>query len=310
MKLNLAVTNKCNMKCKTCNIWRVYQSQPELAKKELKLADYEDFFKVHNHWNWVSFTGGEPFLREDLANIVSIALESCDGLHTISIPTNGYLTETVISQVLKILSNAKLSSLFISISLDGLKTIHDSLRGVNGSFKHAIDTFNKLCYIKDNRLKVHLEYVISKYNQGELPKVIKGLSLTANDFILTVAQNAFFYHNECQDVKPAEDALKSDVEWFLYHFKVRSPDELVQWMFLRHVITGSRIPCFAGRNSFYVDPYGTVFPCVFVPKVLGSIKDGVKDHFNPNPECQCYTPCESYFALLLNFPTSFLTLIR
>jgi len=304
-KLNVAVTNKCNMRCKTCGIWKIYQREPELANKELRIGDYEEFFKVHSAWNWISFTGGEPFLRDDLIDIMLTAYERCKGLHVISIITNGYLTEKIVDSVQEFLSETKLPSFHFSVSLDGLQSVHDLIKGRVGPFEHAVATFRKLQKINDNRLKVHFEYVISKFNQGKLPELINHLNLTPNDFILTIAQNAFFYQNRFWEVKPNEDALNSDIRWFLSRFKIRSSHDIGQWLFLKNVIKRRRIPCIAGKNSFYMDPYGKIFPCIFVQRQIGAIERNVINTFEPDPNCRCYTPCESYLSLLLHLPEAF-----
>lgn len=308
-KLNVAVTNKCDMRCKTCGIWKICQSQPELVEEESKVGDYEEFFKAHNDWNWISFTGGEPFLRKDLVDIVFAAYERCKGLHTISIPTNGYLTEKVEDDVQEILLETRLPSFYVSVSLDGLQDLHDSIRGVDGAFEHAITTFTNLRKIESKRLKVHFEYVISKFNQGKLPELINSLNLTPDDFIITIAQNAFFYCNESWEVKPDKDALNSDLRWFLSHYKIRSTHDMGQWLFLNSIIKRGNIPCVAGRNSFYMDPCGKIFPCIFISRQIGSIGDDVISPFKPNPRCRCYTPCESYFSLLLHLPEALSNLI-
>jgi MoaA/NifB/PqqE/SkfB family radical SAM enzyme len=62
-KLTFAITNKCNLKCKTCNIW---QRKPE---NELTFAEIDKFFAANNYFNWIDLTGGEIFLRKDLPDI-------------------------------------------------------------------------------------------------------------------------------------------------------------------------------------------------------------------------------------------------
>lgn len=304
-KINIAVTNKCNLRCKTCYVWKMYQDHPELASKELTIYDYENFFERLNFWSWISFTGGEPFLRNDLADLALVAIEKCRGLHTVSIPTNGFLTDTIVEQVEKILRESNIPSLYVNVSLDGLQELHDFSRGVNGSFEHALNTYKSLKEIDDHRLKMHFEYAISKLNQGKLAEVVKVLNLDPSDFVLTIAQNSFFYGNEATDVKPKAELLKKDIKWFLRHLKPHTIHDLAQSIFLKHVIEGKTILCIAGRNSFYMDAYGRIFPCLLVERQIGSVKKGIGVPFAKESECRCYTPCESYFALLLDWPREF-----
>ena len=91
IKLNISVTDRCNMRCRTCRIWK----KNKINSSEMNLKDFENIFKKFNKTCWLSLTGGEPFLRKDLYEIVDISLKECKNLHTISIPTNGFLTFTI-----------------------------------------------------------------------------------------------------------------------------------------------------------------------------------------------------------------------
>ena len=63
-KLNFAITWRCNLKCKMCNIWMKESSN------ELKLDEIEEFVEKSPYFSWVSLTGGEPFIRMDFVDIV------------------------------------------------------------------------------------------------------------------------------------------------------------------------------------------------------------------------------------------------
>jgi len=291
LKINLAVTDMCNMKCKVCYIWKK-------PKNDLSLNDFRAIFRKFKGLNWISFTGGEPFLRDDLVDIIDIAMKECSNLHTISIPTNGFFTKKIMKDVKRVLKS-DIPSLYVSISLDGLENVHDSVRGVKGSFKKAVNTFELLKNLGDRRLKVHFEYTISRFNEGRLPETVKALG-KPEDFIISIAQNSFYYANEGEKVKPSKKSLHSDIEWFLSNHKGRSIHDFATRMFLKSILEGKKIPCVAGKNSFYIDTKGEIHPCIFINKRLGKVNEDIRE-FN-YPGCRCYTPCESYLSLLLNAP--------
>jgi sulfatase maturation enzyme AslB (radical SAM superfamily) len=299
-KLNLSVTNECNMKCKICNIWKTYFNKPQQSRKELSLSDFDTFFKKFNYWNWISFTGGEPFLRKDLADIVIDVIENCKKLYIISIPTNGYLTDKIVKDVKKILKT-NIPSFYISISLDGPKQFHDKNRGLRNSFNHAVKTFKKLKRIKDKRLKVHFEYTISKFNQGKLSEFINNSEFSANDFFITIAQKSYFYKNLNIDCIPDKIILNDDIKFFLSEYRINGFHDLGQWVFLQYLLKDKKIPCVANKNTFYMDPYGKIFPCILIQKQVGDTNNGITEFFKKDTECSCYTPCESYFSLMLNY---------
>lgn len=285
------------MRCKTCNIWK------KTKNKDMSLNYLKTLFEKFRNLSWLSLTGGEPFLRDDLVEIVYLALNKCPALHTISIPTNGFFTEKILNDINEILKS-DVPSLYVSISLDGLEKVHDWIRGIEGSFKRAVRTFKLLKKIKDKRFKVHFEYTISKFNQGLLPQTVERLG-SPEDFIITIAENSFFYGNIEKEVKANEKLLYSDIKWFLSRHRGKSIHDFATRIFLKSILEKKRIPCVAGKNSFYVNNKGEIYPCIFVSKKLGTINDTKISKFN-YPKCRCYTPCESYISLLLNIQKYFL----
>ena len=72
-----AVTYKCNSKCSTCSIWKRYLEKGSLAKKELSIGEIQNFLDspILKKLKAVNLTGGEPFLRNDLVELIK-AFES------------------------------------------------------------------------------------------------------------------------------------------------------------------------------------------------------------------------------------------
>ena len=60
-KLAMALTYRCNLRCKICSIWK--KTEPP----ELTLAEIRNLFLASNKFSWVALTGGEAFLRDDMA---------------------------------------------------------------------------------------------------------------------------------------------------------------------------------------------------------------------------------------------------
>src|SRR5262245_45391991 len=91
LKVNLCVTYWCQYRCKTCNIW---QRKPtdELTTDEL-LA----FIGRNRSINWLDLTGGEPFLRPDFGEVLEAALRDWRQLAVVHFPTNGFLTDRIVS---------------------------------------------------------------------------------------------------------------------------------------------------------------------------------------------------------------------
>jgi molybdenum cofactor biosynthesis enzyme MoaA len=78
MIANFAVTYKCNSRCKTCSIWKYESNQRELAINEIRdflTSNKELFRKIKT----IQITGGEPYLRDDLDQVVKVKIGRASG---------------------------------------------------------------------------------------------------------------------------------------------------------------------------------------------------------------------------------------
>jgi len=103
-KINFAITSGCNSRCQTCNVWRKFRKNPEVVKNDLSLKEIEKIFKtLPKNIIWLSLSGGEPFLRDDLVLICKKAIENIPDLCLISIPSNGLLEKNIVEKTKQIL---------------------------------------------------------------------------------------------------------------------------------------------------------------------------------------------------------------
>ncbi len=86
MEACLIVTYRCNARCYMCNTW-----QHPSRKSEEFSSDLLD--KIPEGLKFINITGGEPFLRDDLDQIVRMALKKTKRL---VISSNGYFTRRII----------------------------------------------------------------------------------------------------------------------------------------------------------------------------------------------------------------------
>ncbi|MCF8451263.1 MAG: GTP 3',8-cyclase MoaA [Taibaiella sp.] len=98
--LRLAVTDRCNLRCFYC--------MPEHGLDWLSRTDllsYEEMLRictllVKNGISKIRITGGEPFVRKDIMSFIA-ALSTLNGLHELTITTNGVLTAPFIPELKK-----------------------------------------------------------------------------------------------------------------------------------------------------------------------------------------------------------------
>lgn len=138
------VTNRCNLRCQHC-----FNRTVGVGTDELSLAEIEKTLHSFNGKPLftVSFSGGEPFLRDDLAQIVSLFV-LIGKTYMFMIPTNGYETARVIPTVEAIARRHRKTAFRVNVSLDGLPEEHNAIRRNPDSFRRALDTIKGLQSLK------------------------------------------------------------------------------------------------------------------------------------------------------------------
>jgi len=158
------VTARCNLTCEQCNIIYANSDVRECTLDEIKrIADNFASMGVAI----VLLTGGEPFARKDLPEIIR-AFES-RGVH-VRMQTNGFASEDQIAKAVE--AGGK----DISISLDSLNpVIQDKINGeFNKSWHQALKAmalFTKYLPIKDSFAS--LGCVFQPQNMADIEDVIK-----------------------------------------------------------------------------------------------------------------------------------------
>ena len=298
-KLDISVTHRCGMRCKTCSVW--HGDDSEKKKLEMNPSDYVDFFKKNNKWKWIGFTGGEPFLRSDLEEIVEAAAGYCPDLLLVSVATNGSAPDRILNFASWFTKAYPRILLQLSVSLDGGELEHDRLRGRAGSFKSALRTFKLL---QDSAgcspmLRVTVSYTISTMNAGSLAKFSDVTGLKSEDIQVAPATISYRYmHTGREEIFPEPALLQRDLAWMNENLP-RRLENLLQLLFLRACFSGRRVPCLAGRGSFHMEPDGGINPCVLINERIADHRVfDAETKFTPSRECRCFTPCETYPALL------------
>lgn len=163
----LEVTGKCNMRCRYCiyNDHYIYQrsfNKKDMTKDIAKKAI--DYINEHGSENVsITFYGGEPLINFDLIKwSIEYALSIIKNKKiTFSLTTNLTLITDEIADYLSSIPN-----LFLVVSLDGPKEIHDSYRILadkRESFSKAIDGLKVLCkwYNKRNKKELVINSVFT-----------------------------------------------------------------------------------------------------------------------------------------------------
>ncbi len=139
--ITLFVTWRCNAKCIMCDIWK------KKDHDEMSVLELERIFSQLEKIDAIRISGGEPFLRTDLAEIVNL-IDKHVSPKIIHITTNGFLTTQIVETMRKINNPAKIH---IKISIDDIGENHDKIRGIPKAYDMAMETVRKLSELRDEK---------------------------------------------------------------------------------------------------------------------------------------------------------------
>jgi len=285
INITVSITNKCNSRCKTCNIWKMDKK----SESELNFAEFEKIFKSLGKAYWFTVSGGEPFLREDVADICRAISVHCTP-KIINIPTNATLPEVIEKRTKEILQNIKKTNIIVNLSLDGVGPKHDEMRGRKKNFELFLETYKRLNELKGafKNLKVGVHTVLSTYNLNELETIynfVKGLK--PDSHIFEVAEQRVELNTVGRGITPDPEDLSAVINNIMdaiQHDYIESGEFLIRLIhcfrleyydIIKRTLKEQRqiIPCYAGYASCQISPYGDVWACCIHCKSLGNLKD-------------------------------------
>lgn len=316
LKISFAVTYKCNLRCKMCNIWKKSLPQEEMSVKEIG-----DFFKNASKFYWIGITGGEPFLRPDLPEITDIILTYSKRLNAIHFATNGQLAGKIVNVVRCIRKKNKKLKIVFTVSVDGPPDLHNEIRGREGAWQNAVNTYLELKH--GEGVKAQIGFTLSMHNLGKFEDTFSSLrqldpSLRFDDINVNIFQKSNFYYenqdmNDCDTTKLANETrkiLNLDNDAFsVNNFLRRNYLKL----YPKYIRTKKYpVKCQALSSTCFLDPYGNLFPCLAYNRKVMNIKDAREDFGSiwnknytrklrldvQNNACpSCWSPCDAYSAI-------------
>ena len=157
------VTSTCNARCKHC-FYPINQH-----KNELTLDEIARLTKTMPPIRLLLISGGEPFLRRDLPDVMRVYFENC-GFLSASIPTNGFNAKVIAKSVEKICSISPDLHLGVAVSIDGFAEFHDAMRAVPGIYGRALETLEAMVELSRRfpNLTASVNTVFMRDNQKEV----------------------------------------------------------------------------------------------------------------------------------------------
>lgn len=268
------LTERCNLRCRHC-----YQSGsvPEMGYEEICRAvdnvrsaiqswvtEYEMQMSPSFH-----FTGGEPFLRKDLFEILGY-VRDCG--FSVSLMSNGTLIDSDTARRIK---EAGVND--VQISLDGLEPTHDSLRG-RGSYRRTLQGIRNLVA---QGVEANINLTVSRINVGQMGKLVRlaeelRVSAIAFSRLVPTGRGAGL---------SSEALTREEVAYFYSELRrdkdnpkvvVTSRDPLAAIAEMSGESAQAEMPiggCAAGIFGVTITADGTIMPCRRMDLPIGNIKE-------------------------------------
>jgi MoaA/NifB/PqqE/SkfB family radical SAM enzyme len=238
---------------------------------------------------WMTFSGGEPFLRADLPDIVLSAVRICQPA-VVNIPTNGWFTKRVVAGVETICKGAPGTQVVINLSIDHhVPERHDVIRGADGSYARLMDTLAGLRALNMPNLTVGVHTVVSNENESDFPDVARGLSkLGADSYIAEPAEERVELQTIGTGITPgsstfgraaaavleAEEAANGAVARMARTIRNEYYGRVTR--FLDGDATAMPV-CHAGFLSVHIGADGDVWSCCVLARSFGNLRDAGLD---------------------------------
>ena len=324
INVTVGITYRCNSRCKTCFIWAKGKKV-----KELSLEEYDKVFEnFGRNLLYLTVTGGEPFLRQDIVDIVKSAYDHCRPL-MITIPTNSLVGFKIVQQVREIVDYCQKSQIIINLSVDDIGDKNDTIRGVKGHYRNMLKVYRGLRKIRRQNLTLGLHTVISRWNVKRLPNIYCQLQkLKPDSYIAEIAENREELLNKSKSISPIYSQYQQAV-WYLENklkkgeytgfAKITKAFRQEYFRQTLRVLKEKRqvIACYAGFASAQITPDGDVWGCCVKADNYGNLRDvglnfrkiwnsrSAKINRRAVKSKKCYCPLAnaSYTNMLMDIPT-------
>jgi MoaA/NifB/PqqE/SkfB family radical SAM enzyme len=294
--LDYAVTWRCNARCIMCDTWQACKDLDTPMQGEMSLEDWQTIFERDADFlrdiKKIGLTGGEPFLRKDITELVKLFHQTLPQAR-ISVVSNGLMTK----RTLRALERIKrfMPELIFSVSLDGIGEIHDKVRGIPGAFNKAMATMRGA---KELGFTVTSGMVISSLNYNQIDDTARMLAGMGVDFSCNLQESGANFHTEDQLDEMTPEMLKlveKSLENYSHHYYMDN---------VRRQLKGEKrtLPCYSGMTSYFLKPEGDLCVCNLLGDSLGNLKEqsfleiadatSTWKRRDELKDCKCWSQCE------------------
>ncbi len=255
------VTYRCNARCNMCDCFK----DPSKADEEITL----EVIKKLPEMAFTNITGGEPFIRKDIPEIVEELYGKSD---RIVVSTNGYFTDRILALC------KKFPKIGIRISIEGLQKTNDAIRGIPNGFERGYGTLKTL--VKMRHPDVGFGMTVQDMNCDDLVSLYELSNELHMEFATAALHNSFYFRKTDNKIHDKENVAKNFEKLINLLLKSNSPKKWFRAYFnhgLINYIYGNKrlLPCDMSRNAFFIDPFCDVVPCNGMQEkaVMGNLRE-------------------------------------
>lgn len=301
--INWIITDRCNCRCVHCDIWKVGSALGASVANIRKVLDdplIEESYKYYGSDFDISLGGGEPFLVDNLQEIVE-AIEKKFPSSFKCITTNGLHT----SRIIKFIGRNKNLDFKINISIDGLRSIHDKMRGGKGLFDRTLGTIVNIRKVSPFQ-KIDLKLTLIPRNYNQITKVYKLAEKLGCGFTFKPAENIRSYTNRINDIDlsftPEQLCVIRNQAFYVSDQMYKKGDfkkakffkDIPFYLFSKR----KKDKCSVLDNDITIMPDGKIFTCLMIPALGNGKKEALNKLWSirtRNLKCpSCMLMCGAY----------------
>lgn len=284
----LFVSDACWMRCSHCWYHEGWKSAHH-RRDPLSFHEMERLARSVSSIRFLSLTGGEAFLREDIVELVYMFCRSTK-VSLYDIPTSGYEPEMILEKVVGLLERNPETPFRVGVSLDGPREVHDRIRGVDGGFDRVLQLIGLLREVKRRNPLFDMGIIttISRENQHfveETAKLVESvypegewqINVTRGDTRIPGVGD-FSY----KSYQKAHDLIQQRIARGRYGG--HGTGEIGRWLSAKNAVRRriildqienrrASLTCAAGSLGCVIFLDGETMPCELLDRSMGNIRD-------------------------------------
>ena len=293
LRVGCVLTHRCNLQCSMCFVWKRGSKRQE--REELTTSEWISIFDQTPRYAIITFTGGEPLVRQDFVQLLTHACRNRNGCIVV---TNGTLLDDEMIELCMSLAPQKMSDrglLSIGVSLEGPPGVHDAMVKIPGSYARTTGALKKIVELKRAR---HMKYpildmkiVICKETLGSLIALYDLADSIGLDIISYQQCSTQESSYGISDPPPeamykapphvemiGRETLMTELNALIKRSRsgkiaLRFNPDMAPELFAdryQNVFPLKRFTCSAAWSVMHIGPNGTVYPCFSI--AMGSLK--------------------------------------